>query len=352
MRSAVDRRFTLEPIMTTTRIQPILGALAAITLAASAPRAQADPLPSWNEGSAKVAIVAFVQGTTTQGGPNFVPAEERIATFDQDGTLWTEHPAYSQLMYIFDRVPALVKADPKLAAVEPFKTVMSRNMEAISKLSMLDLEKLAGATLSGMTLDEFHSQVAAWLAQAQDPRWHKHFTDLTYQPMKELMAYLRANGYKTYIVTGGGQDFVRTYAEAVYGIPPEQIIGSAGGVKYVYPNGGTPHFVKLPKMIVNDNDAGKPEAIHLMIGRRPYAAVGNSTGDQQMLEYTKGGTGLRLAMIVLHDDATREYAYGPATGLPDTKVGTFTQALYDEAVNGGWIVISMKRDWKKVFGWE
>jgi phosphoglycolate phosphatase-like HAD superfamily hydrolase len=338
--------------MRTVTYRSTVAALLGCVLAVTAASAQADPLPSWNDGSAKIAIVNFVQGTTTPGGTNFVPVEERVATFDQDGTLWVEHPVYSQLIYIFDRVPALVKADPKLANVEPFKTVMSRNMAAISKLTMPDLEKLAGATLSGMTLDDFHAQVAAWIAQAEDPRWHKHYTDLTYQPMKEVMAYLRANGYKTYIVTGGGQDFVRTYAEATYGVPPEQVIGTAGAVKYVYPNDGTPHLVKLPKLIVNDNDAGKPEAIHLEIGRRPFAAFGNSTGDQQMLEYTKGGTGMRLSMIVLHDDATREYAYGPATGLPDSKVGTFTQGLYDEAMRSGWVVISMKKDWKKIFSWE
>jgi phosphoglycolate phosphatase-like HAD superfamily hydrolase len=338
--------------MRTVTYRSTVAALLGCVLAVTAASAQADPLPSWNDGSAKIAIVNFVQGTTTPGGTNFVPVEERVATFDQDGTLWVEHPVYSQLIYIFDRVPALVKADPKLANVEPFKTVMSRNMAAISKLTMPDLERLAGATLSGMTLDDFHAQVAAWIAQAEDPRWHKHYTDLTYQPMKEVMAYLRANGYKTYIVTGGGQDFVRTYAEATYGVPPEQVIGTAGAVKYVYPNDGTPHLVKLPKLIVNDNDAGKPEAIHLEIGRRPFAAFGNSTGDQQMLEYTKGGTGMRLSMIVLHDDATREYAYGPATGLPDSKVGTFTQGLYDEAMRSGWVVISMKKDWKKIFSWE
>jgi phosphoglycolate phosphatase-like HAD superfamily hydrolase len=338
--------------MRTVTYRSTVAALLGCVLAVTAASAQADPLPSWNDGSAKIAIVNFVQGTTTPGGTNFVPVEERVATFDQDGTLWVEHPVYSQLIYVFDRVPALVKADPKLANVEPFKTVMSRNMAAISKLTMPDLEKLAGATLSGMTMDDFHAQVAAWIAQAEDPRWHKHYTDLTYQPMKEVMAYLRANGYKTYIVTGGGQDFVRTYAEATYGVPPEQVIGTAGAVKYVYPNDGTPHLVKLPKLIVNDNDAGKPEAIHLEIGRRPFAAFGNSTGDQQMLEYTKGGTGMRLSMIVLHDDATREYAYGPATGLPDSKVGTFTQGLYDEAMRSGWVVISMKKDWKKIFSWE
>ncbi len=221
--------------MKLTHLGPMVGALAAATLLAAGAGTQADPLPSWNEGSAKVAIVSFVQGTTTPGSSTFVPAEERIATFDQDGTLWVEHPMYSQLFYIFDRVPAVVKADPKLANVEPFKTVMSKNMEAMSKLTMPDLEKLAGATLSGMSMDDFHAQVSAWLAAATDPRWHKHVTDLTYQPMKEVMAYLRANGYKTYIVTGGGQDFVRVYADAVYGVPPEQVVGSAGEVKYVLP---------------------------------------------------------------------------------------------------------------------
>src|SRR5262249_25999946 len=174
----------------------------------------------------------------------------------------------------------------------------------------------------------------------------------TYQPMIELLKYMRDHGYKTYIVTGGGQDFVRTYAEKTYGIPPEQVVGSAGATKYSYDKNGKPFLMKEPKLLLNDNDAGKPEGIYLMIGRRPYFAVGNSTGDQQMLEYTKAGTGKRLSMIVLHDDAQREYAYGPAQGLPDSKVGTFTQALYDEAKKDGWIVISMKNDWKRIFAFE
>jgi len=202
---------------------------------------------------------------------------------------------------------------------------------------------------AGMTTDEFQAEVTKWIATGKHPRWKRPYTELTYQPMQEVLRYLRANGYKTYIVTGGGQDFVRVYAEKVYGVPPEQVVGSALGTKYGYDKDGEPIITKEPKLLLNDNDAGKPESIHLMIGRRPVAAFGNSTGDQQMLEYTKAGHGARLCMLVLHDDAEREYAYGPAQGLADTKVGTFTQALYDEAKKDGWVVISMKNDWKRIF---
>ena len=314
--------------------------------------AQTDPLPSWNDGPAKQAIVAFVRATTDQSSPTFVPPEARIATFDQDGTLWVEHPMYSQVMYCLERVPAVVKAKPELAKVEPFKTVLSGNREAMAKLSMKDLEKILAATLTGMSVDEFNAEARKWLAMAKDPRWKRPYTELTYLPMQEVLQYLRANGYKTYIVTGGGQDFVRVYAEQTYGIPPEQVVGTAGGTKYGYAKNGKPFLTKEPKLILNDNNAGKPEGIHLMIGRRPYAAFGNSTGDRQMLEYTKAGDGARLSMLVLHDDATREYAYGPAQGLPATRVGTFTQALYDEAKKQGWVVISMKNDWKRIFAFE
>jgi hypothetical protein len=194
--------------------------------------------------------------------------------------------------------------------------------------------------------------VKQWLVTAKDPRWKRPYTELTYQPMQEVLLYLRANGYKTYFVTGGGQDFVRVYAEQIYGIPPEQVVGSMGGTTYSYDKDGKPILTKEPRLLLNDDKAGKPEGIHLMIGRRPHAAFGNSMGDQQMLEYTKAGEGARLAMLVLHDDATREYAYGPAQGLPDTKEGTFTQALYDKARKDGWIVISMKNDWKRIFAFE
>ncbi|MFO1433170.1 MAG: HAD family hydrolase [Candidatus Competibacteraceae bacterium] len=314
--------------------------------------AQTDPLPSWNDGPVKQAIVEFVQATTTPGSPKFVPPEARITTFDQDGTLWVSHPLYTQVMYCLERVPAVVKAKPALAKVEPFKTVLSGNREALAKLSLQDLEKLLAVTLTGMPVDQFQVEVRQWLVEARNPRWQRPYTELTYLPMQEVLKYLRANGYKTYIVTGGGQDFVRVYSEQVYGIPPEQVIGTAGVTKYGYDKSGKPFLLKEPKLLLNDNNAGKPESIHLMIGRRPYAAFGNSTGDRQMLEYTKAGDGARLAMLVLHDDARREYAYGPAQGLSDTKVGTFTQALYDEAKKDGWIVISMKNDWKRIFAFE
>jgi phosphoglycolate phosphatase-like HAD superfamily hydrolase len=315
-------------------------------------QAQTDPLPSWNEGSPKKAIVDFVARTTTQGSPRFVPPAERIATFDQDGTLWVEHPLYSQLMYCLDRVPAVVKAKPKLAKEEPFKTVMSGDREAIAKLSTQDLEKIAVATLTGMSVEVFAAEVKKWLETAKHPRWKRHYTELTYQPMQEVLKYLRANGYRTYIVTGGGQDFVRQYSEQVYGIPPEQVVGTAGATKYGYDKSGRPFLTKEPKLLLTDNNAGKPEGIHLMIGRRPRAAFGNSTGDQQMLEYTAAGEGARLMMLVLHDDAKREYGYGPAIGLPYTKVGTLSEELYNEAKKQGWTVISMKNDWKRIFAFE
>jgi phosphoglycolate phosphatase-like HAD superfamily hydrolase len=312
----------------------------------------ADPLPSWNDTAPKKAIVEFVRATTDKANPKYVPPERRIVTFDQDGTLWCEHPMYTQVIYCLERVPVVVKEKPELKDKEPFKTVLSGNREAIAKLPMNELEEILFATLSGMTVDEFQAEVKQWLATARHPRWDRPYTELVYQPMLEVLKYFRANGYKTYIVTGGGQDFVRVYAEQVYGIPPEQVVGTMGGTKYGYGKDGKPMLTKEPKLLLNDNDAGKPEGIHLMIGRRPHAAFGNSPGDQQMLEYTTAGDGARLGMLVLHDDAKREYAYGPAQGLPDTKVGTFPQALYDDAKKRGWVVISIKDDWKRVFSFE
>ena len=328
----------------------VLGSAASATLV-SPSNAQSDPLPSWNDGPAKDAIVKFVDATTDAASPDFVPLAERIATFDQDGTLWVEHPIYTQLVYCFDRVPELVKAKPELANVEPFRTVLTGDREAIAKLGLEPLLKIVAATLTGVDVDTFRDEVAKWIAEARDPRWKRPYTELTYAPQIELLKYLRSVGYRTYIVTGGGQDFVRVYAEGVYGVPPEQVVGSAGAVSYQYGAKG-PVLIKEPKLLLNDDNAGKPEGIHLMIGRRPYFAFGNSTGDRQMLEYTKAGTGARLAMLVLHDDGAREYAYGPAQGLPDTKVGRFTPELYDEAIKDGWIVVSMKNDWKRIFAFE
>jgi phosphoglycolate phosphatase-like HAD superfamily hydrolase len=329
----------------------LLKASAAIFLAGPSIRAAAaatDPLPSWNEGPAKKAIVDFVRTTTDQSNSNFVREGERIATFDQDGTLWVEHPMYTQVVYCLERVPMVVKAKPELAQVEPFKTVLSGDRGAIAKLPMEDVVRVLAATLTGMSVDQFVEEARKWLDDARDPRWKRHFTELSYVPMIEVLNFMRANGYKTYIVTGGGQDFVRVYSERTYGIPLEQVVGTAGGTSYHYDRSGQPYLTKEPKLLLNDDNAGKPEGIHQMIGRRPYAAFGNSVGDRQMLEYTKAGKGARLCMLVLHDDAVREYAYGPAQGLPETKVGTFTQALYDEATSHGWTVISMKNDWKRI----
>jgi phosphoglycolate phosphatase-like HAD superfamily hydrolase len=345
---SLTRRLLLKALAAAPAIPALLG-----TTSARAETATPEvPLASWNEGPAKHAILEFMRVTTDRANPNFVPPEERIATFDQDGTLWVEQPIYSQVIYCLDRVPALVKAKPELANVEPFKTVMTGNLEAIGKLPLPDLEKLVAATVTGMSVDEFRAQVTAWIPKAQNKRWKRPYPDLTYLPMQEVLTYFRANGYKTYIVTGGGQDFVRVYSDKVYGIPVEQVVGSPGGTSYSYAKDGKPFLTKVPKLLLNDNYAGKPEGIHEMIGRRPYAAFGNSIGDQQMLEYTKAGNGARLSMLVLHDDATREYAYGPAQGLPESKVGTFTQALYNEATKDGWLVISMKNDWKRIFAFD
>jgi len=319
---------------------------------AKAQGTQAVPLPSWNDGPAKQAIIDFVRATTDQASPKFVPPEDRIATFDQDGTLWVEHPMYTQVIYCLERVPAVVAEKPELKNQEPFKTVLSGDHEAMAKLSLQELEEILVATLTGMPVDVFDAEAKKWIETAKHPRWKRPYTDLIYQPMPEVLQYMRSNGYKTYIVTGGGQDFVRLYSQQIYGIASEQVVGTAGGTKYGYDKDGKPFLTKEPKILLNDNNAGKPEGIYLMIGRRPYAAFGNSTGDQQMLEYTGAGDGARLMMLVLHDDAQREYAYGPAQGLPDTKVGTFTQTLYDEGKKSGWTTISMKNDWKRIFAFE
>jgi hypothetical protein len=317
-----------------------------------APAQERDPLRSWEDGPAKQAIVEFIRVTTDASSRRFVPPEQRIAAFDQDGTTWVEQPMYAQLVYCLSRVPAAVRAKPELAGVEPYRTILSGNRAAMARLPKADLVKVLVTTLTGMSVDEFHDQVQQWLVTARHPRWNKTYTELIYQPMLEVMQYFRASGYKTYFVTGGGQDFVRVYAEGVYGVPPEQVVGTAGGTAFGYDANGRPFLTKDPKLLLNDDKAGKPQGIHLMIGRVPRAAFGNSIGDREMLEYTKAGDGERLAMLVLHDDKEREYAYGPALGLPDSKVGTFTQALYDEAKTKGWLVISMKKDWKRIFAFE
>ncbi len=308
---------------------------------------QSDPLPSWNEGPAKQAIVAFVKDTTTPGSPKFVDPVARIATFDQDGTTWVEQPIYSQVVFAFHQLGVMAQSDPKLKQTEPFKTVLSGDRAAIAKLTLPELEKILAVTHTGMTVEVFRKSVQDWIATAQDPRFHRLYTDLVYQPMLEVMQYLRTNGYRTYIVTGGGQEFVRAYAERVYGIPPEQIVGSTAEVEFGYDQAGKSVLNKVPAEIRVNDKTGKPVGIELVIGRRPAAAFGNSTGDQQMLEYTQDGGGARLMMLVHHDDAKREYAYGP-----ESKIGTFSDALMAEAKKRGWVVISMKDDWRRIFSWE
>jgi phosphoglycolate phosphatase-like HAD superfamily hydrolase len=329
----------------------ICAVIAVVLFALALADARAQSLPSWNDGPAKQAIVSFVKEVTDKSGAKYVEPEDRIATFDQDGTLWVEHPLYTQAMFALTRVHELAPHHPDWKQSEPFKAVLTNDREAMAKFSESDWEIILAATHTGMSTEVFQQLVKDWLATAKDPRFHQLYTALVYQPMLEIMNYLRANGFKTYIVTGGGQQFVRVYSQQVYGIPPEQVVGSSILTKYEYRD-GKPVLMREPKVFFIDDKSGKPVGINLFIGERPYAAFGNSTGDQQMLEWTQAGDGARLMMLVLHDDPEREYAYGPASGLPDTKVGTFTQALYDEAKSKGWNVISMKKDWKHVFAFE
>jgi phosphoglycolate phosphatase-like HAD superfamily hydrolase len=273
-----------------------------------------------------------------------VPVQERIATFDNDGTLWVEQPIYTQVTFAIDRVAALAPQHPEWKTTEPFKSILSGDRAAIAKFTLQDIEKVVAVTHSGMTVEAFQKIVKDWLATAKHPRFKRPYTELIYQPMLELMKYLRENGFKTYIVTGGGQEFVRAFAEPVYGVPPEQVMGTAAKTQYVYGKDGKPSLVKTPEVLLVDDKTGKPEGINLIIGRRPYAAFGNSTGDQQMLEWTQAGDGAHLMMLVHHDDASREFAYGP-----NSKVGTFSDALMAEAKERGWVIISMKDDWKVIF---
>jgi hypothetical protein len=323
--------------------------LSTLTADQPAPGAASDPLPSWNDGPAKLAIIDFVKTTTDKTNPKFVPPEDRIATFDQDGTTWVEHPIYSQVLFAFDRVAALAPEHPEWKTKAPFNAILAGDQEAMAKFTLKDIEVIAMATHTGMTTDAFQAIVKDWMAKAKHPRFDKPVSQMVYRPMLEVMRYLRDNEYRAYIVTGGGQDFVRGYAQSVYGIPPEQIIGSALDTQYEYNKEGQGILMRDPKLLLNNNGAGKAEDIYLFIGKHPKAAFGNTDGDRQMLEYTQASGGASLEMLVLHDDAQREYAYGPAQGLPDTKVGTFPQALWDEAKAKGWIVISMKKDWKQIF---
>lgn len=279
-----------------------------------------------------------MQDTTTSGSQDYIQPEDRIAVFDQDGTLWVEQPIYTQFFYALDTL----KAQPQLKNEEPYRTILGDRPDAIENLTLQDIEKVIAKTHANMTVDEFQANVRAWLDKAVHPRFKRPYTELVYQPMLEVMQYFKANGYKIYIVSGGGQEFIRAYAEKVYGIPPEQIIGSAGKVKYEYQN-GNPALVKQPEVLFVDDKGGKPEAINLFIGKRPVAAFGNSDGDRQMLEWAQS-SGKSLQLLVHHDDPIREYQYDT-----DSKIGTFSRPLMEEAAEKKWIVASMKNDWKVIF---
>jgi hypothetical protein len=309
------------------------------------------PLASWNDGPAKQAILDFVRATTEPTSKNYVPPADRIATFDQDGTLWVEHPLYTQAIFALDRVHEMAPQHPKWKSQEPFKAVLANDLPALAHFSERDWAEVIYVTHAGMSQETFLDIAAQWQATAKHPRFKRLYTELVYQPMIEVLEYLRANQFATFIVTGGGQDFVRAYSQRVYGISTQQVIGSSIAMKYQFKDGKA-ELMRQPKLFFNDNFDGKAVGIDMFIGKRPYAAFGNSTGDQEMLEYTGTGKGARLKMLVYHDDAAREYAYGPAGGLPDTKVGTFSQALMDEAKARAWTVISMKNDWKRVFAFE
>ena len=333
--------------MTSTARRTLVVAISLFTLGSASVGAQATPLSSWNDGPTKRAIMTFVRTTTDRSSAQYVAPDERIATFDNDGTLWVEQPIYTQAVFALDRVGALAEEHPEWKSAEPFKSVLARDEAAVAKFSEADWEKIIAATHSGMTVEAFNDIVADWLAKATDKRFKRHYTELVYQPMLELLAYLRENGYKTYIVTGGGQDFVRAFAPRVYGVPPEQVVGSAGKTKFTYGPGGKGELLKSPDLLYVDDKTGKPEGIHLVIGRRPRAAFGNSDGDKQMLQWTQAGGGPRLMLLVHHDDAQREYAYGA-----DSKVGTFSDALMTDATRGGWLVVSMKNDWRRIFPFD
>jgi len=323
-------------------------AVLAITLASFTFARAADPLPSWNDGPAKQSIITFVEKVTTPGSPDFVPVPERIAVFDNDGTLWSEQPVPVQFYFVADRVKALAPQHPEWKHKEPFASILKGDVKAALEGGDHGLMELFMATHTGMTTDEFAQLVTDWIATAKNPVTGKHFLDMTYQPMLEVLAYLRANGFKNFIVSGGGIESMRPWTEQVYGIPPEQVVGSSVKTKFEMRDGKAV-LVRLPELNFNDDKADKPVGINQHIGRRPIMAFGNSRGDQEMLEYTEAGSGARFELLVLHDDAAREYAYGPAQGLPDVKLGAFTQAVYDEAQKSGWTVVSMKNDWKQVF---
>ena len=308
----------------------------------SAPARAADPLPSWNETDSKKAILAFVQRTTSEGSPEFIPVDQRIATFDNDGCLWSEKPFYFQTFFVIDRVKQLAPTHPQWKNEQPFKAVLEGDQDALAETGMEGMLKLLMATHAGMTNDEFTEEVRVWLRTARHPQLNRAYTELVFQPMLELLSYMRANGFKTYIVSGGGVEFIRAFAEEAYGIPPSQVIGSRIKTKFEVRE-GVPSLVRTPEIdFINDKE-GKPVGIQQHIGQRPIFAAGNSDGDFQMLQWTTSGSGARFGMLVHHDDPAREWAYDR-----ESHVGKLDRGL-DEAANLGWTVISMRDDWRMIY---
>ncbi len=316
--------------------------MAVVMLAVHVSAWAADPLPSWNDGPSRRAIIAFVEATTRPGSPDFVPVDARIATFDNDGTLWAEQPVYFQLFFVVDRVRAMAPQHPEWTSIEPYRSVLAGDLEAALASGEKGITELMSVTHAGMSIDDFAAQVRAWSARARHPTTQRRFTGMTYLPMRELLAYLRAHGYTSYIVSGGGQEFMRPWAEQAYAIPPERIIGSHGELEYAHRD-GAPVLLKRPKVAFVDDHSGKPIAIQRFIGRRPVFAFGNSDGDLEMLEWTTAGDGPRFAGIVHHTDGAREWAYDRAS-----RIGTLDKAL-DAARTHGWTVVDMKAEWRSIY---
>jgi len=319
----------------------LVGVLAFIATVAHA----ADSLPSWNDGKTKQSIIEFVEKVTKPGSADFVPVAERIATFDNDGTLWAEQPLYVQFVFALDRVKALSSQHPEWKAKEPFASLLKGDLKSALAGGERSLLEIVMATHAGMTTEEFEKIVKDWIASAKHPKTKQPYTEMVYQPMIELLAYLRANGFKTFIVSGGGIEFMRAWTEKVYGIPPEQVIGSSIKTKFEMRD-GKPVLMRLPEVDFIDDKAGKPIGIHKFIGRRPIAAFGNSDGDLQMLQWTAAGKGARLMVLIHHTDAEREWAYDRTSSI-----GRLDKAL-DEANAKGWTVVDMKKDWKRIFPFE
>ena len=302
-----------------------------------------DPLPSWNNGTIKKNIIQFVQDVTDKTNKNYVSPEERIATIDDDGTLWVEQPVYTQVIFMLSRLKELAIKHPEWKQQEPFKSVLNNNYK---NLTSEDMARIFAVTSSGMSVEDYHNIAKKWLNIAENPHFKHHYTDLTYQPMIEVINYLHQNNFKVYIVSGGGQDFMRAFSQGAYDIPPEQVIGSTSKTQYVYQD-NKPALIRIPQVLFISDKTGKPEAINLFIGKKPIIAFGNSDGDKQMLEWTQSNSGKTLMLLVHHDDAKREYAYDT-----QSKIGTFPTSLFDEAKKNNWRIISMKNDWKTIFPFE